>query len=141
MQARANQEFYWRDNEERRGLASELRLERPVTEHTMARLTSSAESNTQLRVENVEWRWNQSLSWFWRIKRRAALQASLRLGGNSEPVIRAQSRRFSIRLRHSFWRPWLYAEVEPYVSQQRNNGFRSVHGIALRVETQLGAYK
>ena len=141
MQARANQEFYWRDNEDRRGLASELQLERPLTENTLARFTTSAESNTQLRATNVKWRWNQSLSWFWRIKRRAALQASLRVGGTSEPVIRAQSRRFSIRLRHSFWRPWFYAEVEPYVTQNRDNDFRSVHGIALRLETQLGDYK
>lgn len=141
MQARANQEFYWRDNEDGRGLASELQFERPVTENSLARFTTSAESNTQLRATNVEWRWNQNLSWFWRIKRRAALQASLRVGGNSEPVVRAESRRFSIRLRHSFWRPWLYAEVEPYVVQQRNNDFRSVRGIALRLETQLGDYK
>lgn len=141
MQARANQEFYWRDNEDRRGLASELQFERPVTENSLARFTTSAESNTHLRATDVEWRWNQSLSWFWRIKRRAALQASLRMGGNTEPVIRAQSRGFSIRLRHSFWRPWLYAEVEPYVKQSRNNDFRSVHGIALRLETQLGDYK
>ena len=141
LQARVNQEFYWRDNEDRRGLASELQFERPVTENSLARFTTSAESNTQLRATNVEWRWNQSLSWFWRIKRRAALQASLRVGGNSEPVIRAQSRRFSVRLRHSFWRPWLYAEVEPYVTQNRDNDFQSVRGIALRLETQLGDYK
>lgn len=141
LQARANQEFYWRDNEDRRGLASELQFERPFSENTLARLTTSAESNTKLRGTNVEWRWNQSLSWFWRIKRRAAVQASLRVGGDSEPGIRAQSRRFSIRLRHSFWRPWLYAELEPYVTQNRNHDFRSVHGIAVRLETQLGDYK
>lgn len=141
LQARVNQEFYWRDNEDQRGLASELELERPLTANTLVRLTASAESNTRMREANRDWRWSQSLRWFWRIKKRAALQAGVRVNGNSEPVLRAESRRFSIRLRHSFWRPWLYVELEPYVFQKRNDNFRSVHGVALRLEAQLGDHQ
>lgn len=141
MQARANQEFYWRDNEDRRGLASELQLERPLTTNTVARLTASVESNTRMRDENLEALWSQSASWFWRIKRRAAVQASLSVRGHTEPGVRADSRRFSVRLRHSVWRPWLYVELEPYAVAQRTDDFRPRPGIALRLETQLGDYK
>ena len=140
-QARVNQEFYWRGTEERRGAATELRLERSLTRRTMLRFTSAGETNTRLRNENLDWRWSQSASWFWRISKRSAMRATLRLQGHSEPSFRTESRRVSVRFRRSFWRPWLYYEVEPYAFALREDDFAPVPGVVFRLETQWGDYR
>ncbi|MDQ2076421.1 hypothetical protein [Marinimicrobium sp. ABcell2] len=53
IHSRLNQEFYWRDNQERRGYVTELQLGRVLTENTTLRLTSTAESNSALRQQDT----------------------------------------------------------------------------------------
>lgn len=117
---------------------TELRFERPLTDNPLARLTSSAESNTVLRATDIGWRWNQSASWCWRVQKPAAVQVSLGVAGHTQPTLRLESRRFSLRLRCGLWRPWLYYEIQSFVQQRRRTGFESVSGIALRLETRPG---
>lgn len=137
---RFNQDFYWRGNEDRRGTATELQFERPVTANSTVRMTSSAESNTRLRREEFRWAWSQGVSWFWRIRKRAALQAGFRVRGRSEPNWRTDTYQLTLRYRQSVWRPWFYYEVEPFTVWRRADDFHRTPGVVARVEMKLGAY-
>ena len=139
--ARLAQEFYWRDTDERRGLATELELGRALTPNSAVRLNTLVESNTRLRREGVDWQWSQSASWFVRLKKRSAIQARIRLRGRTEPNYRIDGWQTSMRWRHSFWRPWLYYELEPFMLGLREDDFEQRPGLVVRLEAQFGAYR
>lgn len=139
--ARLSQEFYWRGNDERRGLATEFELGRALTPDSAIQLNTLAESNTLLRREGINWRWSQSASWFVRLAKRSAIQTRIRVRGRTEPNYRTDSWQASTRLRHSFWRPWLYYEVEPFLLALRENDFEQTPGLMVRLEVQFGAYR
>jgi hypothetical protein len=140
IHSRFNQEFYWRDNEERRGHVTELQLGRRLTENTTLRLTSTAESNSALRQQDTPWEWSQSLSHFWRLAYRSGIQTVLRVDGQYDSSNRVENYQFSVRYRSSIWRPWMYYEVEPFALQQREQDFDTSVGLLVRFEVQFGDY-
>lgn len=140
IHGRFNQEFYWRGNDDRRGMVSELQLGRRLTANTTLRATSTAESNTALRDEGTPWQWSQSVSHFWRIAHRTGVQTLARIEGDYQDQNRVQSRQYSMRFRSSVLRPWIYYEIEPFALQMRENDFRTSRGIMFRFEVQFGDY-
>ena len=138
---RFSQEFYYRDNPQKRGMATELQLEHLLNDSMAIRLTSSAESNTLLRSERIGWVWSQSAAYFWRIRQRSALQVLVRAQGRSQPQWRTDTYTASVRFRRSICRPWVYYELEPFTFWPREDDFNATPGIIARLEFQFGAYR
>ncbi|WP_126803346.1 hypothetical protein [Aliidiomarina minuta] len=140
VHGRFNQEFYWRGNDERRGVVSELQMGRRLTGNTTLRATSTIESNTALRAQDVLWQWSHSVSHFWRLAHRTGLHTLVRVNGKYQEQHKVQSYQYSMRFRSSLLRPWIYYEVEPFALQKRENNFSTSPGIMFRFEVQFGDY-
>ncbi len=140
VRLRLNQELYWRDSADRFGSISEMQFERPLTPNTVIRATSGAETNRSLRMAGDRWAWSQSVSWLGRLRYRSVIQVSAVWLGNRSEGNRLETRKASIRLRHSVWRPWVVLELEPFLIDDMLDGSGWVAGVKAGLELQLGAY-
>jgi len=126
----------WRDGE---GLESrtELDFSQVLPRNALLRLRSKA--NWKEYTYPVDgWAWGQNLSISKRLAEKAALGWILGAEGVTRPNNRLESWSLAVRYRRNVLRPWLFVEIEPFLSWPRTYDFNVVHGVWLRVETRFG---
>ncbi len=78
--------------------------------------------------------WSQQLTYRHFLSGHMTLTGRLDHAGRTEPDWQTDRVRADMRLRRSIWRPWLNAELEPYLLWPRDNGFEQAPGVILRLE-------
>lgn len=88
------------------------------------------------RSEGVEWR--SGLSYTYRLANNEAIVWGFYLRGKSAGDYDVDNYLFSVRLRKQFLRPYLFYEVEPFMSWPAEDSYRTDNGIALNVQMVIG---
>lgn len=134
---RFTEKVYWEDPDGF-GANSLFELARPVTERSSVRLASEWEKSEELNQMKRDWFFNQSASIYFRLGPQSGVGASVGFNGFTAPVSTIQTIRSSVRFRRNIWRPWFFYEVEPYVFWPRDQNYKGVSGIVVRLEMQAG---
>lgn len=132
-------ETYWRW-QDGAGVGAEFRLGYPYVSETGITLRNRIETNERIVEDDNGWLWSHALIFQYQFQENSSVTTRTRLAGKTEPNWQPQSLRSDVRLRRSFWRPWLHAEVEPYLEWLEPNDFAQTPGIIFRLEVQLGDY-
>ena len=129
----------WQDGD---GASAESRFEfdRALAPDMSLRFTTEAEASEELSEEDRGWQLDQRATISVRVNPRAALQYNLGVRAFTEPNSQVESYRIGIRFRQNIFRPWLFWELEPFVFWEREENFRGITGVVLRLETQYGRY-
>lgn len=127
----------------RYGLKTELKsvtqgeVERLLNDKTVLRL-GTAVQYWQNEPDPVGLRWSQDNSILHRISRQKSLAYGLTLEGIQQPSWQVSSDRLFVLYRQSFWRPWLYYELEPQLVRDWTNQKDVKSLLVFRVEANFG---
>ncbi|MCP5175258.1 MAG: hypothetical protein H6996_09155 [Moraxellaceae bacterium] len=127
----------------RYGLKSELKsvtqaeVERLLNDKTVLRL-SSAVQYWQNEPDPVGLRWSQDNSVLHRISRQKSIAYGLTLEGVQQPSWQVSSDRLFVLYRQSFWRPWLYYELEPQLVRDWTQHKDVTSLLVFRIEANFG---
>lgn len=134
---RFTEKVYWEDPDGF-GANSLFEIDRPFTERSTLRFASEWEKSEEFNEMKRDWYFNQSASVYFRLGAQSGIGASVGFDGFTAPVSAIQTVRTSVRFRRSIWRPWFFYEVEPYVFWPREENYKGVSGIVVRLELQAG---
>ncbi|MCK0152518.1 hypothetical protein MWU49_02280 [Alcanivorax sp. S6407] len=134
---RFTEKVYWEDPDGF-GANSLFEIDRPFTDRSTIRFASEWEKSEEFNELKRDWYFNQSASVYFRLGRQSGIGASVGFDGFTRPVSTIQTVRTSVRFRRNIWRPWFFYEVEPYVFWPREENYKGVSGIVLRLELQAG---
>ncbi len=134
---RFTEKMYWEDPDGF-GANSLFEIDRPFTERSTVRLASEWEISEEFNEMGRGWYFNQSASVYFRLGDQSGIGASAGFDGFTSPVSAVKTWRTSVRFRRSVWRPWFFYEVEPYVFWPREENYKGVSGVVLRLEVQAG---
>lgn len=140
LSMRLRPEAYWR-LDDGPGVGTEWRLTYPHDQDNRWTFNNRIEQNRASVGENEGATWSQQLSYRHRLADRFVVTGRLDHRGQTEPGWQTQSVRADVRLRRSLGRPWFNAELEPYTTWQRGQGFSPVPGVIARLEIQFGDYE
>ncbi len=127
----------------RYGLKSELKsvtqgeIERLLNDKTVMRL-GSAVQYWQNEPDPVGLRWSQDNSILHRISSQKSLAYGLTLEGVQQPSWQVNSDRLFVLYRQSFWRPWLYYELEPQLVRDWTQHKEVTSLLVFRIEANFG---
>ncbi|MCB1657913.1 MAG: hypothetical protein H6997_05715 [Moraxellaceae bacterium] len=127
----------------RYGLKSELKsvtqgeIERLLNDKTVLRL-SSALQYWQNEPDPVGLRWSQDNSILHRISSQKSLAYGLTIEGVQQPSWQVSSDRLFVLYRQSFWRPWLYYELEPQLVRDWTQHKDVTSLLVFRIEANFG---
>jgi len=96
----------------------------------------SAKGQLAHRSEGVEWR--SGLSYTHRLANNEAIVWGFYLRGKSSGDYDVDNYSHSVRLRKQFLRPYLFYEVEPFMSWPADNGYQTDNGIVLNLQMVIG---
>lgn len=141
---RTSHQSLFRLNETLRyGLKTEVKsvtqgdFERLLNPKTVLRL-SSALQYWQNEPKPVGLRWSQDNSILHRISAQRSLAYGLTIEGIQQPHWQIISDRLFVLYRQSFWRSWLYYEIEPHLSRYREQNWDVKSSIVFRLEANFG---
>ncbi len=134
---RFTEKVYWEDPDGF-GANSLFEIDRPFTQRSTVRLASEWEKSEEFNEMKRDWYFNQSASVYFRLGRQSGVGASVGFDGFTAPVSAIKTIRTSVRFRRSVWRPWFFYEIEPYVFWPREENYKGISGIVLRLEVQAG---
>lgn len=134
---RFTEKGYWEDPEGF-GASSLFEFDRPVTRLTSLRLSSEYEITEANNELGRGWYYSQFARLYMRLGKRSGISYAVGFDGYTQPKVRNETYRTSIRFRRSIWRPWFFYEIEPYVFWPRRERYHGITGIVLRIEMQAG---
>lgn len=127
----ASQSVFWNRDDELGGL-SRVVLDRTLAPAWYLRLQSAA----KYTQEQEYWRTSQVAKVAWVIEeQRHYLLASAAVFGKSRVVDEYRS---ELSYRTRMWRPWIYAELTPYLSFRREKSFESSPGVRIGLDLFFG---
>jgi len=81
--------------------------------------------------------WGTDLSFLHQISPKSAIKYSIGEYGITRPHVAVENYEVTIRFRRSFYREWIFYELEPGVSWLRNRNWDSVESFIIRFELQF----
>lgn len=116
---------------------SQLEIERLLNRKTVFRL-GNAIQYWQKEPEPVGLRWTQDWSILHRLGQQKTISYGVIFEGVQQPSWQLGSDSVFVLYRQSFWRPWLYYEVEPHLTRYREQNWDVVSSIIFRLEANFG---
>lgn len=116
---------------------SEAQVERLINEKTVLRLSSTLQY-WQNEPDPVGLRWSQDNSVLHRISANKSVAYGVTMEGVQQPSWQINSDRLFVLYRQSFWRSWLYYEVEPQLVRDWTTGKDVKSVLVFRIEANFG---
>ena len=116
---------------------STLDFERPVFDNLFFRTTPSLKWKQE--KDGFEYAWTTSL--FHPLSEKHALEYQFNNYFKTETEGRLTESNVRVRYRRQIWRKWLVFEVAPQLAWYEERDFKTVAGVAVRLEVWLGRYK
>ncbi|MDI1302215.1 MAG: hypothetical protein PSX71_09945 [bacterium] len=127
----------FRYGSETRGRSTtQLGAEHVVNEDSVARISSSYQYDQENSANGFVWGHGISMSHVLGDTRSMAY--GFTLSGHTAPNWRGENYGPWVVYRSSFFRPWLFCELEPRLTWYRDQNWNSIASIVLRLEVQLG---
>jgi hypothetical protein len=123
-------------NEEAKSL-TQLSLERLLNDKTVFRL-GNALQYWQNEPDPVGFRWSQDWSILHRLGQQKTISYGVIFEGTQNPRWQLNSDSLFVLYRQSFWRSWLYYEIEPHLSRYREQNWDVKSSIVFRLEANFG---
>lgn len=120
---------------------SQMDIEGVVSERSVLRFGSAYRFDELDHPDGFIWTHGLSMSHVFREWRDASLGYGFTVAGHTRPDDRKESYGPWMLWRQSFWRDWLYYEVEPRLTRYRELDWDTVPSVVLRLEAQFGHYK
>lgn len=116
---------------------TQLEFERLLNDKTVFRLSNALQywQNEELPIGL---RWSQDWTILHRLGQQKTISYGIVFEGIQQPNWRLESDTLFVLYRQSFWRPWLYYEVEPHLSRAREQHWDMKSAIIFRVEANFG---
>lgn len=121
--------------------SSQLEMERAMSEHSVLRFSTVYLIEEDDHPDGFLWSHGLSMSHVFREWKDASLGYGFSVLGHTQPDHRKESYGPWVLWRQSFWRDWLYYEVEPRLTRYRELDWDTVPSVVLRLEAQFGRYK
>lgn len=134
---RYTQRVYWQDPNGW-GSRSLLELDHTVSAGRTVRFSSEVRYTEEYNEEGRGLGLFQGVNLFQRLSDRSAVSLGIATNARTRPNTVMDSYRLSLRYRRNIWRPWLFYEVEPFMLWSRDQGYQTVNGVVLRLETLFG---
>lgn len=122
--------------EEGRALTG-LDLERALDDNSVFKVASVLQYR-QIEPESTGMRWGQDWVLLHRLGSQKALSYGFTFDGVQQPDWSISTRGVFVLYRQSFWRPWVYYEIEPHLTWSRNTRWDRTPSMTLRLEAQFG---
>ncbi|MBH1971486.1 hypothetical protein FK216_09590 [Moraxellaceae bacterium AER2_44_116] len=132
----ATETFRYGVKEEAKSL-TQLALERLLNDKTVFRF-GNALQYWQNEPKPVGMRWSQDLSVLHRLGQQKTISYGVVFEGVQRPQWQLQSDGLFVLYRQSFWRSWLYYEIEPHLSRYREQRWDVKSSLIFRIEANLG---
>lgn len=116
---------------------TQLNVERLLNDKTVFRL-GNALQYWQNEPTPVGMRWSQDWSILHRLSRQKTISYGVVFEGTQRPHWQLNSDSLFVLYRQSFWRPWLYYEIEPHLSRYREQHWDVKSSIIFRIEANFG---
>ena len=116
---------------------TQLSVERLLNDKTVFHLGNTLQY-WQNEPKPVGMRWSQDWSILHRLSRQKTISYGVVFEGAQKPHWQLNSDGFFVLYRQSFWRSWLYYEVEPHLSRYREQHWDVKSSLVFRVEANLG---
>lgn len=116
---------------------SQLDLERATGGNSVFRWSNSL-LYREAETEPVGLRWAQDWVVLHRIGDRRSLSWGAGLEGVQQPEWSLSRKGLFVLYRQSFWRPWVYYELEPHLDRRRDLDWKSNPSLTVRLEAQFG---
>jgi len=116
---------------------TQLALERLINDKTVFRF-GNALQYWQNEPKPVGMRWSQDASILHRLGQQKTISYGVAFEGVQHPQWQLQSDGLFVLYRQSFWRSWLYYEIEPHLSRYREQNWDVKSSLIFRVEANLG---
>ncbi len=116
---------------------TQLDAERALDDKT-AFLLSNALYYWEREPDPVGLRWAQNWVILHRISTKRSLSYGFIFEGVQQPDWHLESKGVFALYRQNFWRPWLYAEIEPHLTRRKDTAWEAVPSVILRLEAQFG---
>lgn len=137
---KASQTF--RYGTESQGLSSsQLDAERVMSARSVLRLSTVYRFAEADHDDGFVWTHGLSMSQQFREFRDASLGYGVAVSGHTRPGIHKESYGPWLVWRQSFWRDWLYYEIEPRFTHYRDLDWDGVPSLEIRLEAQFGNYR
>lgn len=116
---------------------TQLDAERALDDKT-AFLLSNALYYWEREPDPVGLRWAQNWVILHRVSQKRSVSYGFIFEGVQQPDWHLESKGVFALYRQSFWRPWLYAEIEPHLTRRKDTAWEAVPSVILRLEAQFG---
>jgi hypothetical protein len=120
---------------------SQLEWERAMSEHAVLRIGTVYRFEENNHADGFLWSDGVSMSHGFHEWKDASLGYGVTVSGHTHPDYRKESYGPWLLWRQSFWRDWLYYEVEPRLTWYRKLNWDAVPSVVLRLEAQFGRYQ
>jgi hypothetical protein len=126
---------YWH-SEDGFGVRFNTQGNRALGERTLLRLTASAETYE----DREDWEWDSGAALFHRLESRAVVALSFQVNGISSPSWKAETYTLGPLYRQSFYRPWMFWSLQPFVRWNTPEALNSSrdHGVVLELDMFIG---
>ena len=114
-----------------------LSVERLLNDKTVFRL-GNALQYWQNEPDPVGFRWSQDWSILHRLGQQKTISYGVIFEGTQNPRWQLNSDSLFVLYRQSFWRSWLYYEIEPHLSRYREQNWDVKSSIVFRLEANFG---
>lgn len=122
--------------EEGRSL-TELDLERALDDNSVFKVANVLQYR-RIEPEPTGMHWGQDWVLLHRLGPQKALSYGITFDGVQQPDWSISTRGVFLLYRQSFWRPWVYYEIEPHLTRARNTRWDRTPSVTLRLEAQFG---
>ncbi|WP_107865947.1 hypothetical protein [Agitococcus lubricus] len=116
---------------------SQLQIERLLNDKTVFRW-GNALQYWQDEPDPVGLRWSEDWSILHRLAQQKTISYGIVVDGVQQPHWQVESDGIFILYRQSFWRHWLYYEIEPHLTRYRDQDWDVVSAIIFRLEANFG---
>lgn len=120
--------------------SSQLDAERAVSGRSVLRLSTVYRFAENDHDDGFVWTHGLSMSHVFREYSDASLGYGFSVSGHTRPDIHKESYGPWLVWRQSFWRDWLYYEIEPRLTHYRELDWDRVPSLVVRLEAQFGNY-
>lgn len=116
---------------------TQLSVERLLNDKTVFRV-GNALQYWQNEPKPVGMRWSQDWSILHRLGQQKTISYGVIFEGVQRPSWQLESDSIFVLYRQSFWRSWLYYEIEPHLSRYREQNWDVKSSVIFRVEANFG---
>jgi hypothetical protein len=115
----------------------ETNIEHAVDGHGVLRLSNNL-NYWEKEDHQLGARWNQGISWSQELSPLQSVAVGFGTEGVTRPVWARESYGPWVAYRTALWRDWVFYEIEPHLTRYRQNDWRTVPSVVLRLEIQFG---